>query len=425
MQRTGNVCFTAGNIPLKYFPGIHYFQNDKRFAMNLPFLKKKSPDQSRKKSVLREWVDAGVFAIIAATVIRTFIFEAYCIPSGSMERTLLVNDYLFVSKISYGPRIPVTPLAIPLVHNKMPLTKNTPSYSTAVQWPYRRLPGFSAIHRNDIVVFNLPEGDTVALEIEENSNYYDLVRRFGRQSVWEQYHVIARPVDKRENIIKRCLAIPGDTLQIRDGIVYVNNMQAPIPLEGETEYWVQTAGEELNPARLDDMGVIDPAMGGDSAGLYRYNLTRADVATLQSFPVVKSIRPAVSSAAADLAVFPHDTAYHRWNQDNFGPLPIPHKGTTVKLDRSNIELYRRIIAVYEGNKLEEKDGRYYINNRPADSYTFKMDYYWMMGDNRHNSLDSRFWGFVPEDHVVGKAWITWLSYGKDGLRWRRFFKSIQ
>lgn len=392
--------------------------------MKLPFLSKKNADNPRKKSVLREWLDAGVFAIIAATVIRTFIFEAYCIPSGSMERTLLVNDYLFVSKITYGPRIPITPLAVPLVHNKMPLTRNTPSYTTAVQWPYRRLPGFTNIKRNDIVVFNLPEGDTVALEIEENSNYYDLVRRFGRQSIWEQYHIMARPVDKRENIIKRCLAIPGDTLQIKDGIVYVNSRQAPIPAEGETEYWIQTSGEELNAQRLNDMGVIDPASPGDSAGLYRYNLTPGDVATLHAFPVVKSIQPYVSGTSADPSVFPHDTAYHHWNQDNFGPLYIPQKGQTVKLDRSNIELYRRIIAVYEDNKLEEMNGYYYINGQPADRYTFKMDYYWMMGDNRHNSLDSRFWGYVPENHVVGKAWITWLSYGKEGLRWNRFFKSI-
>jgi signal peptidase I len=393
--------------------------------MQFPFLKKKNDAAPRKKSKLREWLDAGVFAIIAATVIRLFIFEAYCIPSGSMERTLLINDYLFVSKISYGPRLPLTPLALPLVHNKMPLTKYTPSYTTAVQWPYRRLPGFTEIRRNDIVVFNLPEGDTVALEIEENSNYYDLLRRYGRERIWEQYHVIARPVDKRENIIKRCLAIPGDTLQIKDGMVYINDRQAPVPPEGETEYWVQTSGEELNTQRLGDMGVIDPAVSEEQPGLFRYNLSPSDVSTLQTFPMVQSIQPILSRGFADPSVFPHDTANYHWNQDNFGPLPVPHKGQSVQLSSSNIELYRRIIAVYEANQLEEKEGRYYINGRQADTYTFKMDYYWMMGDNRHNSLDSRYWGFVPEDHIVGKAWITWLSYGKEGPRWNRFFKKIR
>ncbi|GAA0544241.1 signal peptidase I [Chitinophaga japonensis] len=384
---------------------------------------RKRPATPSKKSKFREWLDAGVFAIIAATLIRTFIFEAYCIPSGSMERTLLVNDYLFVSKVSYGPRIPMTPLAVPLVHNKMPLTDYTPSYSTAVQWPYMRLPGFTKIHRNDIVVFNLPEGDTVALEVEQISNYYDLVRRQGRDRVWSRYNVIARPVDKRENIIKRCLAIPGDTLQIRDGVVYINGAPAPVPPEGEMPYWIQTGEEGLNPARLEDMGVIDPPVAGDSAGLYKYNLTAADVAAIRSFNIVKHIRPELDELP-DPAVFPHDTAWYRWTQDNFGPLVIPQKGKTVKINRSNIALYRRIIAVYEGNRLEEKTGAYYINGRPAATYTFKMDYYWMMGDNRHNSLDSRYWGFVPEDHVVGKAWITWLSYDEKGLRWSRFFKAI-
>lgn len=394
--------------------------------MRFPAWKKRSDPAKPKKSKVREWLDAGVFAIIAATVIRTFIFEAYCIPSGSMERTLLVNDYLFVSKISYGPRIPMTPLAIPLVHNKMPFTKYMPSYSTAVEWKYHRLPGFTHIKRNDIVVFNLPEGDTVALEVEESRNYYDLVRRLGRDEVWKRYHILARPVDKRENIIKRCVAIPGDTLLITNGIVYVNNEKAFISPHSEMPYWVQTEGEELNAGRMQDMGLIDPPVPGDTAGRYQYNLTPGDAAILKTFRVVKSIVQDIdTSHNRDASVFPHDTAYYHWSQDNFGPLVIPKKGQTVDLNPSTIALYRRIIAVYEGNLLEEKDGKYYINSQPAATYTFKMDYYWMMGDNRHNSLDSRFWGFVPEDHVVGKAWITWLSYDKEGPRWSRFFRTIK
>ncbi|KAA2243621.1 signal peptidase I [Chitinophaga agrisoli] len=394
--------------------------------MKFPFRKKEAPENAVKRSKLREWLDAGVFAIIAATVIRTFIFEAYCIPSGSMERTLLVNDYLFVSKVSYGPRIPMTPLAIPLVHNKMPLTKYMPSYSTAVQWSYHRLPGFTHIKRNDIVVFNLPEGDTVALEIEERSNYYDLVRRRGREKIWENYQILARPVDKRENIIKRCVAVPGDTLRIRDGVLYINDEKAFIAPESEMPYWVQTADStELNTDRMDELGLIDAPVTGERKGYFLYNLTPANVATFKSFPVVKNMELDIDKDTADIAVFPHDTAYYRWNEDNFGPLVIPKKGQTVAVNRNTIEIYRRIIQVYEDNKLEEKDGRYFINDKPADAYTFKMDYYWMMGDNRHNSTDSRYWGFVPEDHVVGKAWITWLSYGKDGLRWSRFFKSIK
>ena len=392
--------------------------------MNFFRRKENDAEKPRKKSVLREWLDAGIFAIIAATLIRTLIFEAYSIPTGSMERTLLVNDYLFVSKVHYGPRIPMTPLALPFMHNKLTGTKHTNSYSTAVEWPYKRLPGFTAINRNDVVVFNLPEGDTVALEIEENSNYYDLKRRLGREAVWRQYHVMARPVDKRENIIKRCVAIRGDTLQIIKGTLYVNQKIVPLAPEAQSRYWVQTDGSPLNPLRMEEMGVIDAPLKGDREGLYLYNLTRKDVAAIQSFAVVKSVEPYIGDLSADAAVFPHDTMYHPWNQDNFGPLVIPQKGQQVALNKENIEIYRRIIEVYEANRLEEKDGRYFINGTSVTSYVFKMDYYWMMGDNRYNSLDSRFWGWVPEDHVVGKAGMIWFSHGKDGLRWRRMMRAI-
>ncbi|WP_144695907.1 signal peptidase I [Chitinophaga vietnamensis] len=384
----------------------------------------KREKKSGKPSVIREWINAGLFALLVATLVRTFIFEAYSIPSGSMERTLLINDYLFVSKVSYGPRIPVTPLAIPLVHNKVPLTKYTPSYSTAVQWPYKRLPGLSAIRRNDVVVFNLPSGDTVALEVEATNNYYDLVRELGRENVWNRYHILARPVDKRENIIKRCVAQAGDTLQIIQGIAWVNNVKAYTSPTSELQYLVQTNGEALNPMRLKEMGVIDEPAATGQPGLYLCNLTTSEVATLQSFPIIKSITPYLSQTP-DIAVFPHDTLHFSWNQDNYGPLVVPQRGQSIALNKNNIELYRRIIEIYEHNKLEEKDGRFLINGAPADHYTFRMNYYGMMGDNRHNSLDSRFWGFVPEDHIVGKAWLTWMSYGDEGLRWNRIMKMIR
>lgn len=394
--------------------------------MNLAFWRRNKEGQpKKKKSAIREWFDAAIFAIIAATLIRTFIFEAYTIPTPSMEKTLLVNDFLFVSKISYGPRVPMTPLAVPFTHHTLPFTRYSKAYSEAVQWKYRRLPGFSDVERYDVVVFNFPEGDTVALEQQEQS-YYQLVRNNGRENVWAQNHVTSRPVDKRENYIKRCMAIPGDTLSIRDGVVFINGSQAPIPPESERRYIVTTSGEQLNPVRLDELNMDTNPMGGEfEAGRFLYDLTPGVANLLKTWPVVKGVEPFVNPSKQLPSVFPHDTAHYKWTEHNFGPLYIPKKGVTVQLDSTNIAFYDRIISVYEGNTLEGKNGQFYINGKPSSSYTFKMNYYWMMGDNRDNSLDSRFWGFVPEDHIVGKAWLIWMSYGHGSIRWNRLFKTIK
>ncbi|MBC9914215.1 signal peptidase I [Chitinophaga varians] len=395
--------------------------------MNLAFWKKNKEGQpKKKKSTAREWLDAGIFAIIAATLIRTFIFEAYTIPTPSMEKTLLVNDFLFVSKISYGPRIPMTPLAMPFVHHTMPFTKSTKAYSEAIKWKYKRLPGFSDIKRYDVVVFNFPEGDTVAIGAADPS-YYNMVRQNGWQAVNNSYEIIHRPVDKRENYIKRCMAEAGDTLKIVHGVVYVNGQPAPVPPGSQHKYIVETTGDQLNASRLDELGIVGPEYTFDN-NKYVYNLTPDNVAALKQFPIVKNISVYEESNYVDFnysMVFPHDTAHFKWTEENFGPLYIPKKGATIKLDDNNIAIYDRAIRVYEGNTLEQKEGKIFINGQPADSYTFKMNYYWMMGDNRNNSLDSRFWGFVPEDHVVGKAWLIWMSYGENGIRWSRLFRGIK
>nr|WP_295869588.1 signal peptidase I [uncultured Chitinophaga sp.] len=395
--------------------------------MNLAFWKKNKEGQpKKKKSTAREWLDAGIFAIIAATLIRTFIFEAYTIPTPSMEKTLLVNDFLFVSKISYGPRIPMTPLAMPFVHHTMPFTKSTKAYSEAIKWKYKRLPGFSDIKRYDVVVFNFPEGDTVAIDAPDPS-YYNMVRQAGWQAVNNSYQIIHRPVDKRENYIKRCMAEAGDTIKIVHGVVYVNGQPAPVPPGSQHKYVVETTGDQLNTSRLEELGIVGPEYTFDN-NKYVYNLTPENVTALKQFPIVKNITVYEESNYVDFnynMVFPHDTTHAKWTEENFGPLYIPKKGATIKLDDSNFAIYDRAIRVYENNTLERKEGKIFINGQPTDSYTFKMNYYWMMGDNRNNSLDSRFWGFVPEDHVVGKAWLIWMSYGEHGIRWSRLFRGIK
>ncbi|MBS1781528.1 MAG: signal peptidase I [Bacteroidetes bacterium] len=393
--------------------------------MQLAFWRKKQTEgkpAKKKKPVWREWLDAAVFAIVAATIIRTFLIEAYTIPTGSMEGSLLVNDYLFVSKVAYGPRVPMTPLSVPLVHNTLPITGGK-SYTDAVQWKYHRLWGFGDVKRYDVVVFNFPEGDTILKEMPEQ-DYYMAIRALGRDAVQSAYTIEARPVDKTDNYIKRCIGVPGDKLQIKDGIVFINDQQAPIFAHSKMEYLVQTNGP-LDQDVLDELKVEVVNAGGNQ---YQMLIENEAAKKVQKLPQVVRFIPILAKqgevGSPQAWTFPQDTAHFKWNQDNFGPMVIPKKGVTVNLSPQNIALYRRIIGVYEGNKLEEHNGQFIINGQPATAYTFKMDYFWMMGDNRHNSLDSRFWGFVPEDHVVGKAWFVWLSYGDGGIRWRRLLRNV-
>ena len=377
--------------------------------------------KKKKKSVVREWVDAAVFAIIAASIIRTFFFEAYTIPTPSMEKSLLVHDFLFVNKLSYGPRVPMTPLAVPFTMSTVPIL-NIRSYSTWPKFDYHRLPGFGDVERGDVVVFNFPNGDTVIKEIPEQ-DYYAMVRLFGRQAIENKYTIVTRPVDRKENYIKRCVGVAGDTLSVRNGVVYVNGHIEKIPPHAQKHYLVQTDGSVFNLGRLKEMKIDTPRYVDPTTATYQFNLTQSDSAALAGFKMVKSIVRQLDTVATP-AIFPHDTAYFKWSADHYGPIYIPKKGATVHLDTSNIALYRRLISRYEDNDLAVKAGKIYINGKPADSYTFKMNYYWMMGDNRDNSLDSRYWGFVPESHVVGEAWFIWMSYDNDGIRWSRLFSGI-
>jgi signal peptidase I len=396
---------------------------------------KKDYKPGEKRNKFLDWVDAIIFALVAAAFLRMYFLEAYMIPTSSMERSLMTGDYLFVSKVAYGPRVPETPLSLPLVHNTLPVV-HTKSYIEGVKWEYRRLAGFGTVQRNEIVVFGFPHGDTV-LTKEPQEDYYKHVRLSGKENVERMFGpVIVRPVDKKDNYVKRCAAIAGDTLEIRAGRAWVNGEPQPALPGIQYTYVIRTNGTSINERTLDKLNIsyhetgFDPMLPG-----YRH-MPLTDYALEQ----IKKL-PNVVEVVQNNDVFPHDfpdsplmifpfTGDNQWTRDNFGPLWIPKSGATVALTVENLPLYRRIISVYEKNTLAVRDGQIYINEQPADSYTFKMDYFFMMGDNRHNSLDSRYWGFVPESHIVGKPAFIWFSadrYKKFpmNIRWGRLFSAIK
>lgn len=417
-------------IPFLYFPYLGFSANERYAGTKMV--------KNYQKSSFREWIDAGVFAIVAATIIRTFVFEAYVIPTGSMEKTLLVNDFLFVNKTSYGQRMPNTPLSFPFVHHTLPFFSGK-SYLEWIKIPYTRI--FSQpVERNDVMVFNYPVGDTVIGEYQSEINYYDYLRAYEArggtraQLLAERDDILVRPVDKRENFIKRCVGIPGDTLRIIDGNLFVNNVLGEEPPHAETYYLVTTNGNgtftdefirETLQIDTEDPEQRDFMQLSGDLKTWRINMTDEQAKKVKSLPFVGD-----SGIVRDLNTagfgntFPYDTIHYKWSEDNFGPIWVPSKGATIELTKSNIALYRRIIEVYERNRFEENDGSFIINGKPAERYTFQMNYYWLMGDNRHNSQDSRFWGFVPEDHVVGKASLIWFSW-HNGPRWSRIFRLIK
>ncbi|MCI6118320.1 MAG: signal peptidase I [Prevotella sp.] len=415
-------------------------------------------DAEKPVKFVMSWVDALVFALVAVYFINLFFFQNYVIPSSSLEKSLLTGDYLFVSKVSYGPRIPQTPLTMPLTQHTLPVV-DCKSYIEWPHWDYRRVKGLGKVELNDIVVFNYPAGDTLcsapqyqsfdfygmcysigyqlypqrpnpdSLSATERIKYFNTIYAAGREELQrnpaEYGEIITRPTDRRENYVKRCVGLPGQTLQIKNRIVYLDGKANKEPDEVQYSYYVKLR-QRIPEEMLKDLGISsEDLLSLNSAGYMP--LTKRAVAMLsQRDDLVESIE--INTDASDLNIYPLNGNKH-WTCDNYGPVWIPAKGESISLTLDNIAIYERPIRVYENNDLQIRDGRIFINGKQADSYTFKMDYYWMMGDNRHNSADSRYWGFVPEDHIVGKPIFIWWSSDPDrsgfgGIRWNRLFRFV-
>lgn len=381
---------------------------------------KKRYKEGEKPAAWNEWLDAIIFAVIVVTFINTFWFQAFKIPSSSMESSLLTGDHLFVSKLTYGPRVPQTPLTIPFTHNTI---FGKESYSTLIQNDYRRLKGFRDVERGDVVVFCFPHGDTI-LRAAPAEDYHTLVRFYGKEKVEAMSEIVSRPADKKDHYVKRCVALPGDSLEVRNGFVWVNGEQQEVYKGVQLSYQVKTNGQRINSKTLEKLGLNLSELYFDATlpGYPAMPLTAEMLEEVSALPNVESVDCQLETdpSRCSLEIFPF-TEDSGWTRDFFGPLWIPQKGVTVKLTEQNLPLYQRIISVYEESDLQSAI--------EAGEYTFKQDYYFMMGDNRHNSLDSRYWGFVPENHIVGKPVVIWLSTDRarqfpSNIRWGRFMKFL-
>lgn len=412
--------------------------------------------------VVMSWVDALVFALVAVYFINLFFFQNYVIPSSSLEKSLLTGDYLFVSKVSYGPRIPQTPLTMPLTQHTLPVF-NCKSYIEWPHWDYRRVKGLGQVEQNDIVVFNYPAGDTIMTAPQyQAADYYSMAYQYGESLLYQQsgdnidlskmniqeqraffdkaYNtghryilsnasqfgmLDSRPTDRRENYVKRCVGLPGQTLQIKDHIVYIDGKPNKEPDNVQYAYHVKLRGY-LGDDLCKELGITNEDLASLSQQGYMPLTKRAKAALEARKDLVESIVPVTD--ASQWEMYPLNGNTH-WTRDNYGPVWIPAKGKSIALTLDNLPIYERPIRAYEHNDLEVRDGKIFINGKEAKSYTFKMDYYWMMGDNRHNSADSRYWGFVPEDHIVGKPIFIWFSsdpdrHGFSGIRWNRIFNIV-
>lgn len=383
-----------------------------------------------KKSQGREWIESIVFAVFAAAFIRMFLIEAYVIPTPSMEGSLNVGDYLFVSKAHYGIRTPMTVAMFPLLHNRMPFI-DAESYLKKPSLPYYRLPAIESIDRNDPIVFNWPVGDSVYVTKKRPYTVNQVNRdaaSFERldselKKKRRNKNIITRPIDKKDHYIKRCVAIPGDSLQIIGGQIHINGEIGQNPEHQQFFYKAVIPQGNINFKKLDDWGIDSEDIIDYGSNIYGMFLDAGQVEKVKSLGSSISLQKKINKAEPG-KLYPHSpTLFRDWSVDDFGPIWIPKKGATIKLNKENIALYRQCIEKYEFNTMSTKGGKVTINGEPASEYTFKQDYFWAMGDNRHNSEDSRAWGFVPHDHIVGKPLFIWFSKDQGGINWDRIFKS--
>ncbi|WP_400078083.1 signal peptidase I [Winogradskyella sp. R77965] len=402
---------------LNYIADVNYIENRKL----------------KPKTSAGEWITSILFAIVAATIVHTYFFQPFVIPSSSLEKSLLVGDFLIVSKLHYGPRAPMTTVGAPMVHDTIPVIgkksylyndnfeERKTSWINKLQLPYFRLPGFETIERNDIIVFNQPADTLLDMnKFTPDRNYY-------------------KPIDKKTNLVKRCVGVAGDTLEIRNGYVFINGVQNKLPPRSHLQFSYEVSLDKPHTTQGDQnrffelLKKIDITDRNILIANDKYIIsaaTKEAIAQLKIQPNIKSIEPIKSAPGENGNIFPR-TANYNWNVDNFGPIWIPKAGATVNLDIENIALYKRAIGEYEDHNIVTRGNQIFIDDQPATSYTFKQDYYWAMGDNRHNSIDSRYWGFVPYNHVFGKPVFIWMSIDgiNDGMknwsfRWDRIFTTV-
>ncbi len=394
--------------------------------INWRFWRKRRPKGERFK-LSTEVFDTVIIALILASFLRFFFIEAFTIPSSSMEKTLNVGDYIFVNKLAYGPRMPITPISLPFFYNTVPVFKKATPYSTGVQFNYNRLSGFSQIDRYDIIVFNNPVGDTIIPRMVDQS-YYQLTRKYGHAYVLDNYDIIVRPIDKKDNFVKRVVGMPSDTLQIIHGRVYINHKRIKKIEDLQYNYSIKTGADSI---LFDKLGISEYDINFNTYNsIYNLPLTDQAYKIIRDSSYFKAIAryENIDPSSCNQFIFPYSKKFF-WTEDNYGPLTIPAKGMSMDIDIDNIPLYKRVLTTYENAELLIKNDSVYINGQHGKPYTFKQNYYFMLGDNRHNSNDSRYWGFVPEDHIIGKATFVWLSLNKNEkflkkIRWNKMFKSI-